>query len=85
MHNESKTPPPVVTASDIAAVNVDIDTGNPLSGEPGPAKDDKKRAQETPSEPGLPGTELPKEWGGRDGPEPTRYGDWEKKGRCIDF
>jgi hypothetical protein len=26
-----------------------------------------------------------KEFGGRDGPEPTRYGDWEKNGRCIDF
>jgi hypothetical protein len=25
------------------------------------------------------------EHGGRDGPEPTRYGDWEKGGRCIDF
>ena len=23
--------------------------------------------------------------GGRDGPDPTRYGDWEKNGRCIDF
>lgn len=23
--------------------------------------------------------------GRRDGPEPTRYGDWEKNGRCIDF
>lgn len=22
---------------------------------------------------------------GRDGPDPTRYGDWEKNGRCIDF
>lgn len=29
--------------------------------------------------------EAPKEIGGRDGPEPTRYGDWEKNGRCIDF
>jgi hypothetical protein len=28
---------------------------------------------------------LPKEVGGREGPEPTRYGDWEKNGRCIDF
>jgi hypothetical protein len=28
---------------------------------------------------------APKEWGGREGPEPTRYGDWEKNGRCIDF
>ena len=27
----------------------------------------------------------PKEIGGRDGPEPTRYNDWEKSGRCIDF
>jgi len=26
-----------------------------------------------------------KELGGRDGPDPTRYGDWEKNGRCIDF
>ena len=29
--------------------------------------------------------ELPTELGGRDGPEPVRYGDWEKNGRCIDF
>ena len=28
---------------------------------------------------------TPKEIGGRKGPEPTRYGDWEKNGRCIDF
>ena len=26
-----------------------------------------------------------KEYGGRDGPEPTRYGDWEKKGIISDF
>ncbi len=25
------------------------------------------------------------ETGGPRGPEPTRYGDWERKGRCIDF
>ena len=29
--------------------------------------------------------ELPKELGGRKGPEPVRYGDWEKKGIAIDF
>lgn len=29
--------------------------------------------------------EVPREIGGRDGPDPTRYGDWEKAGRCIDF
>ena len=27
----------------------------------------------------------PAEHGGPKGPEPTRYGDWEKNGRCIDF
>ncbi|WP_238368139.1 DUF1674 domain-containing protein [Mesobacterium pallidum] len=29
--------------------------------------------------------DMPKELGGRDGPEPVRYGDWEKKGLAIDF
>ena len=30
-------------------------------------------------------TELPVELGGRDGPEPVRYGDYEKKGIAVDF
>jgi len=25
------------------------------------------------------------EIGGPQGPEPTRFGDWEKNGRCVDF
>ncbi|MCU0800873.1 MAG: DUF1674 domain-containing protein [Rhodobacteraceae bacterium] len=29
--------------------------------------------------------DLPVEYGGREGPEPVRYGDWEKKGLAIDF
>jgi hypothetical protein len=29
--------------------------------------------------------DAPVEIGGRGGPEPTRFGDWEKNGRCIDF
>ncbi len=29
--------------------------------------------------------EQEKEIGGPKGPEPTRYGDWEQKGRCTDF
>ena len=37
----------------------------------------------------VPATSVPRkppaEIGGRDAPEPTRYGDWEKAGRCIDF
>jgi len=27
----------------------------------------------------------PMEVGGPEGPEPTRFGDWEKNGRCVDF
>lgn len=26
-----------------------------------------------------------KEYGGPKGPEPTRYGDWERNGKCVDF
>jgi hypothetical protein len=29
--------------------------------------------------------DMPVELGGRNGPEPVRYGDWEKKGLAIDF
>lgn len=29
--------------------------------------------------------ELDPELGGRDGPEPVRFGDWEKKGIAVDF
>jgi len=32
-------------------------------------------------QPAAPSAEI----GGRDGPDPTRFGDWEKNGRCIDF
>ena len=31
------------------------------------------------------GAQRPPEFGGPKGLEPTRYGDWERKGRCIDF
>ncbi|MEO1536902.1 MAG: DUF1674 domain-containing protein [Pseudomonadota bacterium] len=29
--------------------------------------------------------DLPTELGGRNGPEPVRYGDWENKGIAVDF
>jgi hypothetical protein len=40
-----------------------------------------------PPEPAAPviKEKKPKEIGGPAGPEPTRYGDWEQKGRCTDF
>lgn len=31
------------------------------------------------------GKTLPTELGGRDGPEPVRFGDWENKGIAVDF
>ena len=40
------------------------------------AEERRKKAKEA---------DVPKEYGGRDGPEPVRYGDWEKKGLAIDF
>ena len=47
------------------------------------AQDTEKADVEDVEKPEKP--EPPKEIGGRDGPDPTRYGDWEKAGRCIDF
>ena len=37
------------------------------------------------TEPPKAGAEAPIEVNGPKGPEPTRYGDWEQKGRCSDF
>lgn len=49
----------------------------------------KDRAANIPSDLTATTTALPDdrptEYGGQSGPEPTRYGDWEKKGRCTDF
>ena len=33
----------------------------------------------------TPKADMPTELGGREGPEPTRFGDWEKKGITSDF
>ena len=61
------------------------DTPDRRAGTPG------KTPGETPSEtPGGPTATKPvtttvKEVGGRGGLDPTRYGDWEKNGRAIDF
>ncbi len=44
-----------------------------------------KPAPEKKPEPTKMPPNMPKEIGGPTGPEPTRYGDWEKNGRCTDF
>ena len=40
---------------------------------------------ETVEQPQPPQKPKPKEFGGPAGLEPTRYGDWERKGICVDF
>jgi hypothetical protein len=43
-------------------------------------------SEATPTKPSASESRIDaKEIGGREGPDPTRYGDWEKNGRCIDF
>lgn len=43
------------------------------------------KSEETRPAPNASAVEKQNEYGGPKGQEPTRYGDWEKKGRCIDF
>lgn len=53
-----------------------------------PQKSGKKPATErkkAPSTPPRPASDGKTETGGGNGPDPTRYGDWERGGRCIDF
>jgi hypothetical protein len=45
---------------------------------------DKALDQEN-REPRVDREQAPPEYGGPKGKDPTRYGDWEKNGRCIDF
>ena len=49
----------------------------------GPARADGDKASANRAE--VPATPRPKEIGGPSGPEPTRYGDWERNGICYDF
>lgn len=51
----------------------------PLNEAPPPA------AKPAPGKPAETPAAKPKELGGPSGPEPTRYGDWERKGICVDF
>ncbi|WP_411832097.1 DUF1674 domain-containing protein [Pseudoxanthomonas mexicana] len=51
---------------------------------PEPKAGTQSPAEELPQADGG-GEETRREIGGRGGLEPTRYGDWEKNGRCVDF
>jgi hypothetical protein len=50
-----------------------------------PSADPAAAAAAPPFQASEPPALRPRELGGRAGPEPTRFGDWEKNGRCIDF
>jgi hypothetical protein len=50
-----------------------------------PAASDASEAESSPDNTASDAAERPREIGGRGGLDPTRYGDWEKAGRCIDF
>ena len=52
--------------------------------EPGAARTQRKGAPKQPGSASA-GEQRPKEIGGPSGLEPTRYGDWERAGRCVDF
>jgi hypothetical protein len=53
----------------------------------GMSDDDAKPVAEQSKSAEPPGAakKPPREIGGPTGPEPTRYGDWERNGRCTDF
>ncbi|TPQ24871.1 DUF1674 domain-containing protein [Methylomonas sp. EFPC3] len=55
---------------------------------PSNVSDEKVTAEETAAlKPASaePTPAKPEEFNGPKGPEPTRFGDWERKGRCVDF
>jgi len=62
-----------------AACHIDpmSDDKKPAAEKAPPASQSDKKTAEAPK--------RPKEIGGPSGPEPTRYGDWERNGRCSDF
>jgi hypothetical protein len=47
--------------------------------------EEKKTARQIHQPASSKSTTPQQEYGGPKGKEPTRYGDWEKNGRCIDF
>lgn len=50
-----------------------------------PSQSADQTVEPVPAATPAPKPPMPKEIGGPKGPEPTRYGDWQYKGRCTDF
>ena len=55
-----------------------------MSEKPAPDPKTPEQADLEPAPKPAPAPKVP-EIGGRKGLDPTRYGDWEKDGRCVDF
>ena len=47
--------------------------------------ENKKKTREAGEKDAPCAAKRPEEIGGPKGPEPTRYGDWERGGKCVDF
>ena len=56
-----------------------------MSKQPRPFRDVRTPQSKTGEVAPQASVDLPPERGGYTGPEPTRFGDWEHKGRCTDF
>ena len=76
----TKTPAP----SPFKAHVVREQATRPSDPEPAAETETAGRERQAKPRPGEPAT-WAKEVGGPQGPEPTRYGDWERKGICSDF
>ena len=76
-HPTPDTPPPA------PAFNADVPHATPERPLDEPARRALLEAAERRA--AAAAADLPPEHGGPRGPEPTRYGDWEKKGLAVDF
>lgn len=56
-----------------------------MSADPNPKPQPEPEQAKANPEDSAAAPRRPREVGGPKGPEPTRYGDWEIGGRCIDF
>jgi hypothetical protein len=63
----------------------DVETGKPRKPLTPAAQRALKEAAERRAEIDRRAAERPREAGGREGPDPTRFGDWENKGLASDF
>ncbi len=81
MSNEEKSPQTCQSNTQPGALK----TGLKNAVETAAESAEKSIAVASQAEPSAKSAERTKEIGGPKGLEPTRYGDWESKGRCYDF